>query len=106
SLQMSYQVTPRVKVNALLANLVNACFGGSSEPWSRQYPPNGFTCGYIANFYYDANFYNGASPNDKFANGVPLNPAFANSYIPAYADTNAFTLPNPFNAYFSVNVTL
>jgi hypothetical protein len=106
SLQMSYQVTPRVKVNALLANLVNACFGGSSEPWTKQYPPNSYTCGYIANYYYTANFYNGASPNDKFANGVPLNPAFANSYIPAYADTNAFTLPNPFNAYFSVNVTL
>ncbi|HEX3369295.1 MAG TPA: hypothetical protein VHS56_06960, partial [Candidatus Cybelea sp.] len=106
SLQMSYEVTPRIKVNALLANLVNACFGGSSEPWTRTFPPNGYTCGYIANYYYTANFYNGSSPNDLAANGVPQNRAFQNSYVPAYADTNSFVLPNPFNAYFSVNLTL
>lgn len=106
SLQMSYQVSPRIKVNALLANLVNACFGGSSEPWTKQFPPNTYTCGYIPNFYYVSNFYNGTSPNDRAANGVPLNPAFAQSYVPAYADTNSLVLPNPFNAYFSVSLTL
>ena len=103
---MGYQVTPRIKVNALLANLVNACFGGSSEPWTKQFPPNTYTCGYISNFYYVSNFYNGSSPNDRVANGVPLNPAFSNSYIPAYADTNSLVLPNPFNAYLSVNFSL
>ena len=106
SLQMSYQLTPRIKANVLLANLVNACFGGSSEPWTKQFPPNGFTCGYISNYYYVSNFYNGSSPNDLKANGVALNSAFAQSYIPAYADTNSFVLPNPFNAYFSLNITL
>jgi Carboxypeptidase regulatory-like domain/TonB dependent receptor len=106
SLQMSYAISPRIKANVLLANLVNACFGGSSEPWTKQFPPNGYTCGYISNYYYAANFYNGSSPNDVKANGVPLNPAFAQSYIPAYADTNSFVLPNPFNAYFSLNITL
>jgi hypothetical protein len=106
SLQLGYQLTPRIKVNALLANLVNACFGGSSEPWSRQYPPNGYTCGYQDNFYYVSNFYNGTSPNDRGANGVPLNPAFKNPFIPAYADTNGFVLPNPFNMYLQFNVSL
>lgn len=106
SLQLGYQLTPRVKVNALLANLVNACFGGSSEPWSRQYPPNGYTCGYQDNFYYVSNFYNGTSPNDRGANGVALNPAFKNPFIPAYADTNGFVLPNPFNMYLQFNVSL
>jgi len=106
SLQFGYQITPNVKVNALLANLVNACFGGSSEPWTKLFPPNSYTCGYIANYYYVSNFYNGSSPNDRAANGVPLNEAFATSYIPAYADTNSFVLPGPFNAYFSVNVKL
>jgi Carboxypeptidase regulatory-like domain/TonB dependent receptor len=106
SLQMSYELSPRFKANVLLANLVNACFGGSSEPWTKQFPPNSFTCGYIANYYYVSNFYNGKSPNDVKANGVPLNPAFAQSYIPAYADTNSFVLPNPFNAYLSLNITL
>jgi hypothetical protein len=106
SLQIGYQLSPRVKVNALLANLANVCFGGSSEPWTKQYPPNPYTCGYADNFYYVSNFYNGSSPNDRKANGVPLNPAFAQSYTPAYADTNAITLPNPFNAYLQFSITL
>ena len=106
SLQLGYQLSPRVKANLLLANLVNACFGGSPEPWTKQWPPNSYTCGYIDNFYYVSNFYNGVSPNDRGANGVPLNPAFSQSYSPGYADTNAFVLPNPFNAYLQFSVTL
>jgi hypothetical protein len=106
SVQLGYQLTPRIKVNALLANLVNACFGGSSEPWTKQYPPNSYTCGYQSNFYYVSNFYNGVSPNDRGANAVPLNPAFKQSFTPAYAETNAFVLPNPLNAYLQFNVTL
>ena len=111
SLQLSYQLTPRVKANLLLASLVNACFGGSSEPWTKQFPPNSYTCGYVSSApfgysYYVSNFYNGVSPNDRGANGVPLNPAFKQSYTPGYADTNAFVLPNPFNAYLQFNITL
>jgi Carboxypeptidase regulatory-like domain/TonB dependent receptor/TonB-dependent Receptor Plug Domain len=106
SVQLGYQLSPRVKVNALLANLVNACFGGSSEPWSKQYPPNPYTCGYQQNFYYVSNFYNGSSPNDRAANRVPLNPAFSQPFTPSYADTNAFVLPNPFNAYLQFSLTL
>jgi hypothetical protein len=106
SLQVGYELSARVKANLLLANLVNACFGGSSEPWTKQFPPNGYTCGYVDNFYYVSNFYNGVSPNDRGANGVSLNPAFAQSYTPGYADTNAFVLPNPFNAYLQFSVSL
>jgi hypothetical protein len=106
SLQLGYQLTPRVKVNALLANLINACFGGSSEPWTKQFPPNSYTCGYQSNFYYVSNFYNGVSPNDRGANGVPLNPAFKQSFIPSYADTNGFVLPNPFNMYLQFSISL
>ncbi|MBV9718179.1 MAG: TonB-dependent receptor [Candidatus Eremiobacteraeota bacterium] len=111
TMQIGYQLTPRVKVNLLLANLMNACFGGSSEPWTKQYPPNSYTCGYVSggpfgSSYYVSNFYNGSSPNDRAANGVPLNPAFAQSYTPAYADTNSLVLPNPFNAYLQFNITL
>src|SRR5580700_7552070 len=106
SVQVGYQVSPRIKANFLLANIVNACFGGSSESWTKQYPPNSYTCGYQSNFYYVSNFYNGVSPNDRGANGVPLNPAFKQPFTPAYADTNAFVLPNPFNAYLQFNVSL
>jgi hypothetical protein len=111
SMQMSYQIAPSVKANLLLANLVNACFGGSNEPWTKQYPPNSYTCGYVSggpfgSSYYVSNFYNGTSPNDRAANGVPLNPAFAQSFIPAYADTNSLVLPGPFNAYLQVDIKI
>ena len=81
SLQLSYQLTPRVKANLLLANLINECFGGSSEPWTKQFPPNSYTCGYVSNApfgysYYVSNFYNGVSPNDRGANGVAAQPGF------------------------------
>jgi hypothetical protein len=106
SLQLGYEISPRIKASLLLANLVNACFGGSREPWSAQYPPNSYTCGYQSNYYYVSNFYNGVSPNDRGANGVRLNAAFKQPFIPDYADTNAFVLPNPFNAYLRFNITL
>lgn len=106
SMTIGYQITPAVKVNVLMANLVNACFGGSSETWTKQYPPNSYTCGYIPNFYYVSNFYNGSSPNDRRANGVTLNPSFAQSYIPAWADTNSLVLPNPFNMYVQFNIKI
>jgi hypothetical protein len=106
SLNFSYDVTPAIKANLLLTNLVNACFGGTKTAWSSTFPPNAFTCGYVSNFLYVSNFYNGTSPNDRGANGVPLNPAFAHSYIPAWADTNAFTLPVPFNAYLQFSAKI
>ena len=106
SLSTSYSVTPSVKATLLLANLLNACFGGSQTPWSRQYPPNYYTCGYISNPYYVSNFYNGTSPNDRAANGVSLNPTFAQPYIPGWADENVYVLPGPFNAYLNVDVRI
>jgi Carboxypeptidase regulatory-like domain/TonB dependent receptor len=106
SLSMSYDINPRIKVTAVLASLLNACFGGSSTPWSKQFPPNSYTCGYITNNYYISNFYNGVSPNDRGANGVALNPAFVPEYIPAYADTNSFVLPVPFNMFVQFNIKL
>lgn len=106
SMSLSYQLNPRIKANLLLTNLLNACFGGTSEPWTKQFPPNSYSCGYIDNAYYVSNYYNGTSPNDRGANGVALNSAFAQSYVPAYADTNSFVLPGPFNAYFRLDVKL
>lgn len=106
SMSLGYDISPRIKANLMLTNLVNACFGGSNEPWTKQFPPNGYTCGYISNFYYVSNFYNGTSPNDHAANGVALNPAFDQSFIPAYADTNSLVLPGPFNAYLQFNIKM
>ena len=105
--QMAYDFTPRLSGRVIVTNLLNRCFGGSSEPWTRAYPPNGVICGYTSNIFYNGgHFYNGASPNDLAANGVPENPYFAQSFAPAYGDSNSFNYPLALNLYFSLQVKL
>jgi hypothetical protein len=102
----SYELTKKVRANLILSNLWNTCFGGSNTPWSRAYPPNSYTCGYYANPFYVANFYNGTSPNDIGANGVPLNPYFKHSFIPSWADQTSLGYVMPFNAYLQFTIKL
>jgi hypothetical protein len=105
--QMSYDFTSRISGRVIVTNLLNRCFGGSSEPWSRAYPPNGVICGYISNtFYNGGHFYNGTSPSDVAANGVPENPYFAQSFAPSYGDSSSFNYPLAMNVYFSVQMKL
>ena len=105
--QMSYDVTPRITAKVLVANIVNTCFGGSSTPWSQAYPPNGYTCAYVSNtFYNGGNFYQGTSPYDRRANGVAENPYFAQSFVPSYGDPFSGNFPLALNMYFSVNVKI
>ncbi len=106
-LQLSYDISPRITAKVIVANLINRCFGGSSEPWTAAYAPSNTVCGYTSNlFYVGGGFYNGSGPTDTAANGVPLNPYFAHSFVPAYGDVNAFNYPMPLNVYFSVQIKL
>ncbi len=105
-LQMHYDISSRVSANLTVANLVNACFGGSVTQWSQQFPPSGTVCGYSPNLFYISNFYNGTSPNDVHANGVPLNPYFQNAFIPSYGDVNSFNYPLPINFYLQLQVKI
>lgn len=105
--QMSYDFTPRVSGRLVVTNLLNQCFGGSSEPWSRAYPPNGAVCGYTSNTFYNGGyFYNGSSPFDVKANGVAENPYFAQSFAASYGDPNSANYPLALNLYFSLQVKL
>jgi hypothetical protein len=105
--QASYDVTPRITVKGMVTNLVNACFGGSSEPWTAAYPPNGYICGYTSNiFYVGGNFYNGSSPNKVRANGAPANPYFLQSFAPSFGDSSSGNYPLALNLYFTVQVKL
>ncbi|MBV8198654.1 MAG: TonB-dependent receptor [Candidatus Eremiobacteraeota bacterium] len=105
--QVSYDFTPRISGKLMVTNLLNRCFGGSSEPWSQAYPPNSAICGYVSNtFYNGGHFYNGSSPSDKAANGVPENPYFAQSFAPAYGDPFSFNYPLALNFYFSLQVKM
>jgi hypothetical protein len=105
-LSMSYDLSRRVTANLTVVNLFNRCFGGSSTAWSRAYAPSATVCGYQSNRYYINNFYNGSSPNDVTANGVPLNPYFAHSFVPSYADITSFGLASPLNVYFALKMRL
>ncbi|MGA8576814.1 MAG: TonB-dependent receptor [Candidatus Cybelea sp.] len=107
-LQMSYDFTPRISGRVIVTNLLNQCFGGSSEPWTRgAYAPNNSICGYVSNtFYNGGHFYNGTSPNDIKANGVPENPYFAQSFVPSFGDPSSSNYPLALNLYFSVQVKL
>jgi hypothetical protein len=60
-------------------------------------------CGYGYNKFFVSNFYNGSSPNDVAANGVPLNPYFSVPYAPTYGDVNSVNLPLPTQIYFQIN---
>ena len=62
--QLHYDVRPRVSANMTVANLVNACFGGSSTPWSLQIRPATRFADTRRTSFYISNFYNGTSPND------------------------------------------
>jgi hypothetical protein len=106
-LQMSYDFTPKVSGRFIVTNLINRCFGGSSEPWTQAYPPNSVTCGYVSNIFYNGgHYYNGTSPNDVAANGVRENPYFAQSFVPSFSDPFSFNYPLALNLYFSLQVKL
>ncbi|HEV7178374.1 MAG TPA: TonB-dependent receptor [Candidatus Baltobacteraceae bacterium] len=106
ALQLNYAFSPRITGNIVIANLINHCFGGSAEPWTAIYPPSGSNCGYSYNKFFISNYYNGSSPNDTAANGVPLNKYFAAPFIPAYGDVNSFNLPLPLQLYFQLQIKL
>jgi hypothetical protein len=88
NLGLSYDVSPKIRVNALVANIYNHCFGGTSTPWTTAFPPGNTICAYGSNGFApspiapNGGFYNGSGPNDIAANGVPLNPYIAHTYVP------------------------
>ncbi len=105
-LQASYDLTRSVTANLTVTNLLNQCFGGSAEPWTAAHPPSRTVCGYGSNIFYISNFYNGTSPNDVSANGVPLNPAFSPAFMPAPGDDSAYNLTLPLEVYFQLRFKL
>lgn len=107
-LQMHYDISPRITLNATVANLYQRCFGGSSEPWTKLYPPDHNACSYYRNRFYISNFYNGSSPNDTAANGVPLNPYFGAAFAPSYSGNDVVSLNQvlPLQVYFDLQIKI
>jgi hypothetical protein len=100
---LSYDISPKIRASAVLANVYNHCFGGTATPWTAAWPPGNNICQYGSNGFAPSpiathgGFYNGTGPNDVAANGVTLNPYIAHTYQPI-----GYNLP--FQAYFSVQI--
>jgi hypothetical protein len=105
NLQLTYDVSPKVRLTLTAANLYWTCFGGSSEPWTKAEPAGHVICGYDVNsldFIGGPNgsgAYVGATPYDK-ANGITP-PSWETQ--PYYGQ--AFT-PGSGNSYFPLNIFL
>ncbi len=96
NLTASYDLNRRTRAQLVLSNLYQACFGGSRAPWAQG---GSSACTYSTTPGYVSNFYNGASPADAAANGVPVAPLFRHPY------TNV-VYKIPFNAYLRLSVKL
>ena len=76
NLQVTYDLTPMIKLNLLGANLFHVCMGGFKAPWTTANPPGAAVCGYVPaagtlnSTLYPSNFYNGTGINDVKANGA------------------------------------
>ena len=79
--QVSAEISPTVTGRIIFANILNTCFGGSSTPWSKAFPPGNQTCFYSANGLAVSNFWNGTGPNDPVGNVAPAIPQYNYPYL-------------------------
>jgi hypothetical protein len=89
-MQFAYDVNPRTTMRFTLANLVDRCYGGTSEPWVTG---GSHFCSYgigFASIPAAGNFYNPGDTLQRFVK-FPYDPA---------------STTQPFNAYFTVDIKL
>lgn len=105
NLQVSYDVSPRLRLVALGTTLFHACFGGTPAPWTAAYPPGYVICGYSPDGRYPSNYYNGSSISDYKANGART--PFTQSYGPSTTNNGAIgEAVQPINVYFNAQIRI
>jgi Carboxypeptidase regulatory-like domain/TonB dependent receptor/TonB-dependent Receptor Plug Domain len=111
NLQVSYDLSPKVRLMVLGANLFHDCFGGTSAPWTSAYPANYAICGYapaggsLNSTLYPSNFYNGTGIGDRKANGART--PWTQSYLPTPLNNGAIGASvQPINVYFNAQIKL
>ncbi len=111
NLQVTYDISPKVRLTVLGVNLFHACFGGTSAAWTTAYPPSNVICGYtpagasLNSTLYPSNFYNGTGINDFKANGART--PFPNSYLPTGGNNGAIgTIGQPIQLYVNAQVKI
>jgi len=96
NLQMSYDVTPRIKATLTLASLYQACFGGQQTAFTYYYGNN--VCAYTGLQGYLAPVGNAYNP------GQNVQTFLRYPYEPYFGTSDA--LGQPFNAFASIQVKL
>jgi hypothetical protein len=102
NLAVTYDLSPKVKLNLTAANIYHNCFGGSKTAWTTLYAPDKNTCIYNQNPFYVSNYYNGTSMFDTAANGVAPQKFAQQPYGPQEGTVGSI----PMNLYFSVDIKL
>jgi len=109
NLQLTYDVSPRLSLTGVLANLVNTCWGGTKAPWTSS---NGNVCGYNI-VAYGAVAPVGNIVNPAGFNGSIVQPFNRYPYAPLLGVFNPdsgsatnFSPKTPFQFYITANVKI
>jgi len=94
-MQVSYEASPRITLTANLANIVNRCFGGDTEPWTRF--ADNRVCAYNLPFN---------AVGVYLPTGNSYNPGSAFQPQAQFPYQQYYTGMQPFNAYLDVKVKL
>ncbi len=100
NLQLAYQASKKVTFTLTAANLVNRCFGGSSEPWTNlPTSPGTIGCWYSSNVQPVGNLYNPGNVIQPI--GYNYIPFFSNVFQQGYGGQ-----ANPFQLFLSADIKL
>ena len=105
NLQLAYDVSPRINVVGVLANLVNTCWGGTKAPWTSN---NGNVCGYAAGGFAGAILPVGNAYNPPGFNGSIIQPLVKYPYSPLLGPFNqdGNSTKTPFQFYVTANIKI
>ncbi|HKE36621.1 MAG TPA: TonB-dependent receptor, partial [Candidatus Baltobacteraceae bacterium] len=112
NLQLTYDLSPKIKLTATATDIFHTCFGGTPAPWTAVYQPSPNVCAYIPaggvlnSTLYPGNFYNGKGITDAKNNGGVITP-WTQSYTPGTLNNGGLgqTIA-PFNFYINAQVKI
>jgi hypothetical protein len=96
SMQISYDVSPKITLRLIGTNIWNTCFGGSNVPWVQSHTVG---CWYTSGTY-AGNFYNPGNVVQQ-AFRFPYVPTFSTVFQQAYGGQ-----ANPFNLFINAEIKL
>jgi len=105
NLQLSYDVSPRLSLTGVLANIVNSCWGGTKAAWTSD---SGQVCGYAAGGFAGAILPVGNAYNPAGFHGSIVQPLVKYPYNPLFGPFNqdGNSTKTPFQFFVTANIKL